>query len=87
MTTLRDLREARSLTQDQVTNELNARGQCYRSGRALIHSWEKGKTRPAISALVKLADIYEVSVGELVSAVECSGLPSPSESTDPEKPP
>ena len=56
---LKQLRNERSLTQEDICRVLNVSKNCYAS-------YEQGRTEPNISMLIKLADIFSVSVDELV---------------------
>ena len=53
------LRKEQGLTQQQIGEKLQTTQRCYAS-------WAQGRTEPNIEMLVKLADIYEVSVDYLL---------------------
>lgn len=82
METLRDIREQRGLTQEQVADALGEKGKSYRSGRRIVSQWEKGRVRPSLSVVPTLAAVLGVSVERVVSAVERS---QPAENQDPDK--
>lgn len=67
--TLRDLREARGLSQQAVTAHLNSKGSAYRSGRALVSAWECGKATPPTGVLSELAVLYKVSLSKVLAAI------------------
>ena len=56
---LRDLRAARGMTQDQVAAQLNVT-------RQAVSSYESGRTRPDIDTLLRLAEIYQVSLDQIL---------------------
>ena len=56
---LRDLRTARNLTQEQVAAQLNVT-------RQAVSSYESGRTRPDIDTLLRLAEIYQVSLDQIL---------------------
>ena len=59
----RNLKAARleaSMTQKQVAAHLNVVESCYAN-------WEQGRTEPNVAMLRKLAELFEVSVDELVN--------------------
>ena len=84
MTNLRNIREERGLTQDQVVALLVSRGKSYRSGKQLVSAWERGVARPPISVVPTLAAVLGVSVAQVVEAVEASQV---ADNDDPDKPP
>ena len=57
---LKELREARGLSQDAL-------GKLFNVSRTAIHSWEKDKQEPSLEVLKKLANFFEVSVDYLVA--------------------
>ena len=58
---IKKLRTERELTQDQLAEKLNVT-------RQAVSNWETGKTQPDLETLTALADIFEVSVEELIYA-------------------
>lgn len=56
---LKELREAKGLSQTQLANELGISQQAYAR-------YEKGDRKPKISTLIKLADYFDVSVDYLI---------------------
>ena len=56
---LKEQRERLGLSQSAVANKINTSHQN-------ISRWESGKTLPSIDFCVKLADLYGVSLDELV---------------------
>lgn len=59
MKTLRDLREKRGLTLEQVAEALDSKNQ-------YISNYELGKRRPDYDMLIKFADFYGVTVDYLL---------------------
>lgn len=72
---LKEIRESRGLTQDQIAKEL-----CVT--RQAISRWENGKTQPDIQSLTKLSEIYNCSIDELVKDSEAYFLDEKFETTD-----
>ncbi|MDD5952045.1 MAG: helix-turn-helix domain-containing protein [Oscillospiraceae bacterium] len=58
---LRSLREKCGLTQEQVAKTLNI-------DRSSYTYYETGKTEPSISSLIKLSNLFKVSVEELLGS-------------------
>src|SRR5699024_4466541 len=56
---LKELREAKKLSQDQVAKELNV-------SRQAISKWENDKTFPDIDNLIRLSRLYGVTLDKLV---------------------
>ncbi|MCD1125591.1 helix-turn-helix domain-containing protein [Jinshanibacter sp. LJY008] len=56
---LRLLREARSLSQVRLAELLNVDPRAY-------NRWEKGTTAPHLDTVIKIADVLQVSIDELV---------------------
>lgn len=57
---LKTSRKAARMTQEEVAEALNV-------SQAIICKWERGDgTAPSISRLIQLADLYKVSVDELI---------------------
>ena len=52
-------RKALHLTQEQLANKLNAK-------KSLISNYENGYSTPDIYTLIKLADIFDISLDDLV---------------------
>ncbi|MGN0169463.1 MAG: helix-turn-helix domain-containing protein [Lachnospiraceae bacterium] len=57
---LKELRKEKGLTQEQMAEKLNV------SGRT-ISRWETGKNMPDISLLTEIAELYEVSIPEIIN--------------------
>ena len=55
------LRKSKGLSQEELGSELNV-------SRQTISKWEKGLSVPDADMLIKIADIFEVSVSELLGA-------------------
>ena len=60
---LRELRLCCGLTQEQVAQQLNVT-------RQTVSGYEAGRTEPGIDILRKMAEIYEVEIGDLVGCSE-----------------
>lgn len=58
---LKDLREQHGYTQDALASELYV-------SRQAISQWENGKSSPDVDKLVVLAQLYSISVAELLGA-------------------
>ena len=56
---LKEQREKFGLTQSMVANKINTSHQN-------ISRWESGKVLPSIDFCVKLADLYDISLDELI---------------------
>ena len=56
---LKTMRTERAITQEQLAKKLNI------SLKTVSH-WETGYTEPSISQLISIADMYSVSLDELV---------------------
>ncbi|MDF8373622.1 helix-turn-helix domain-containing protein [Weissella paramesenteroides] len=56
---LKELREAKGLSQRQLANELGMVHQTY-------SNYERGEREPRIDVLIKLADYFDVSVDYLI---------------------
>lgn len=56
---LRELRQARGLSQPQLAKELEIN---YRS----YQRYEYGEVEPQLSALIKMADFFDISLDDLV---------------------
>lgn len=57
---LKELRKEKGLTQEQAAEKLNV------SGRT-ISRWETGNNMPDISVLIEIAELYEISIPEIIS--------------------
>ena len=57
---LKELRKEKELTQEQLAEELSV------SGRT-ISRWETGSNMPDISMLVEIAELYDVSIPEIIN--------------------
>ena len=57
-TNIKSLREERKLTQDQVAEALGITFQA-------VSSWERDEYKPDIDKLIKLADLFDVSVSAI----------------------
>lgn len=60
---IRDTREKLNMSQDELAQKMNM-------SRQAISKWETGKSYPDIEKLLKLADIYGLSLDELVRGDE-----------------
>ncbi|HBA69881.1 MAG TPA: transcriptional regulator [Lachnospiraceae bacterium] len=56
---LKELRNEKSLTQEQIAGQLNV------SGRT-VSRWETGRNMPDIGMLVELADFFDVNISEIL---------------------
>lgn len=56
---IRRQRTKKGLTQDQLAERLNVT-------RQAISNWETGKTQPDIETVTRLAEVFEISVEELI---------------------
>ena len=63
---LKELRNEKQLTQEQLAEKLNV------SGRT-VSRWETGRNMPDIGMLVEIADFYDVSIPEIIDAERKSG--------------
>lgn len=52
---LREVRKSKKLTQQQIADEIGV-------NRGSYSNWEKGKREPSFENLIKLADLFEVSL-------------------------
>ncbi len=60
MLDLRTLRQQRDMTLAEVAAELGIKH------RAQVHDWESGRRKPGRKYLTALADLYKVSVADLL---------------------
>ena len=72
--TLKDLRKKKGYSQEEAASRLNV-------VRQTVSKWEKGLSVPDADMLVKLAELYEVTVGELLGAPQAC-----EETTEPNQP-
>lgn len=56
---IRFYRKSMNMTQEQLANMLNGK-------KSLVSNYENGYSVPDIEILIKLADIFEISLDELV---------------------
>ena len=56
---IRFYRNSMDLTQEQLANMLNGK-------KSLVSNYENGYSTPNIETLIKLADIFQISLDELV---------------------
>lgn len=56
---IRFYRKSMNMTQEQLANMLNGK-------KSLVSNYENGYSVPDIETLIKLADIFEISLDELV---------------------
>lgn len=56
---IKQLRLENKLTQKQLAKEIN-------SAQSVISNWETEKSQPSVAALIKLADVFDVSINYLV---------------------
>ena len=66
MTRIKDLRNSLNLTQKDLANKLGC-------NQTAVGKYERGDLEPNIETLIKLAGIFEVSVGYLVGAEDDFG--------------
>jgi len=53
------IREDRKISQEQMAKSLNVSGQA-------VSNWERGKGYPDISNIIRLSEIYDISLDELI---------------------
>lgn len=56
---IKELRKQNNMTQEQLANMLNGK-------KSLVSNYENGYSTPDIYTLIKLADIFDVTLDELV---------------------
>ena len=78
MIRLKELREEKEILQRDLSRALNRT-------RACVSSWEQGKTEPSIEDLVKMADLFNVSVDYLIGRSDDIGAVE--EKDEPQKDP
>ncbi len=62
---LKELRESKKLSQAQLSINLN-----YKISSSAIGLWELGKREPALSAVILLANYFNVSLGYMAGIEE-----------------
>lgn len=72
-------REELKLSQEYVAEQLGV-------SRQAVSKWETGQSEPTASNLIKLADIFEISLSELVGPESGRGQPAPENRPEREKP-
>jgi transcriptional regulator with XRE-family HTH domain len=60
---LRMLRKERKLSQQKLASQVGVTQQC-------VSEWEKGKIEPTMSPLWRLADVFDISIDELIGRKE-----------------
>ena len=60
---LRMLRKERKLSQQKLASQVGVTQQC-------VSEWEKGKIEPTMSLLWRLADVFDISIDELIGRKE-----------------
>ena len=61
--TLKKLRQDKGINQNQLAEQLHVT-------RQAVSNWETGKTQPDIETLTQLAELFEVSVEQLIYGLE-----------------
>ena len=64
---IKDLREARSMTQEELAEKINISRQAYAK-------WERGDTIPDVEKCSRLAEIFGVSIDSLVKTEKTEGI-------------
>lgn len=59
MNRIKEYREKRGLTQEELGNTLGV-------GRAAVAQWERGMNAPKLKTLLKLADVFNCSIEDLL---------------------
>ena len=67
MVRIKELREEKEILQRDLSKALNRT-------RACVSSWEQGKTEPSIEDLIKMADLFNVTVDYLVGRTDESEI-------------
>ena len=57
--TIKRIREDKNITQEQLAEKLNVT-------RQAISNWENNKTQPDIDTIIKISEVLEVSVEEII---------------------
>lgn len=73
--TLKTLREKHNLSQYKLADMLGV-------SQSTVGMWESGKNKPEYANLAKLADIFNVSIGELTGSEEIKKTPLTEEQGD-----
>lgn len=58
---IKEIRESKNMTQEELAEKLDIR-------RTTISMWETGESLPRTATLIKLAEVLDCSVGELLEA-------------------
>ena len=58
-TNIRSLREVRNLTQEQIADQIGVTFQA-------VSSWERDEYKPDVDKLIRLAELFDVSVSALI---------------------
>lgn len=74
---LYDLRRKQGLSQEQLAERINV-------SRQTVSKWESGQSTPDLEKLLALAEVYSLSLDELVGKTPPSPTPEPTEATDPQ---
>ena len=56
---IKGMRKSRGMTQEQLAERLHVT-------RQAVSNWEQGKTQPDVETLSSMAEVFEVSVEELI---------------------
>ena len=64
---IKKLRKSKSMTQDQLAEWLHVTHQA-------ISSWETGKTQPDIETLKQMAEVFDVTIEELIYGEKKTGV-------------
>lgn len=64
---IKKLRKSKSMTQDQLAERLHVTHQA-------ISSWETGKTQPDIETLKQMAEVFDVTIEELIYGEKKTGV-------------
>lgn len=59
MKILKDLRKKKKMSQSELANKLNVT-------QSMVAKWENGKNMPSVEILIKLSEIFECTIDELV---------------------
>ena len=57
--TIKKIREGKNITQEQLAEKLNVT-------RQAVSNWETGKTQPDIETIIKISEILEIPVEEII---------------------
>lgn len=75
---LRTLRENKNLSQEMLAQELNV-------ARQTVSKWELGETTPEMDKLVKMSEIFEISLDDLIKDNETIISPTEGNNTNTQK--